>query len=470
MKFLDFRNSYWSFLACLVTVLFAVQSSNAQQGTRKPLLQDIKVASADPVPTPTPGVKKTGSSSAINAPVVSKGMRRSIPALSDVAIPGYSGVLIESLDGRTVIDSYSSSTFNPASNVKVATAYAVLKTFGVNYRFRTDIWTDGQIDRKTGTLDGNLYVSGRDPMFNLEHGVNLAYELNKLGINNISGDLIVTDNFAMNYSGSSQRSARLLNKTMNAVSRSRGAAKSWQKFVVNSRMYTGGSTLASVTTSGGTYVEGLPTNARLLFSHESAPLREIVKVTMSFSNNFLSERLGEMLGGAYGVARIVQMDARVPPGHFTLQTCSGLGINRVTPKAQLRLLRTFKTFLQRNRMSFSDVMPVAGLDAGTLRGRYNTTFNLGSVVGKTGTLGRTDGGVSTLSGQIKTRTGTYLFVIFNQKGNVRRFRSFQNSFVPMVQGLLGGAARHNYVPVAMEKRLAKTKIVYPYGRRKRVED
>jgi D-alanyl-D-alanine carboxypeptidase/D-alanyl-D-alanine-endopeptidase (penicillin-binding protein 4) len=413
MKFFDLHKGLWRNLAWVAMIFMTFQVSFAQSTAKKPLFQNITITNGkqSAKPTPTPGIKKTGSSSAINAPVVRTGMRTSIPALAELSIPGYSGVLVESLDGKTVLDSYSSSTFNPASNVKVATSYAVLRTFGVNYRFRTDIWTDGQIDPSTGTLNGNLYLSGRDPMFNLEHGVRLARELNRMGVNKVNGDLIVTDNFAMNYSASSKRSGYLLSATLNGGRRSKAATAAWKKYQANSGTYAGAGALPSVVMGGDVYVEALPTNARLLFSHESAPLREIVKVTMSYSNNFLSERLGDMLGGAYAVARIVQLDARVPPGHFTLQTCSGLGINRVTPKAQMQLLRTFRTFLQRNRMTFADVMPVAGLDAGTLRGRFNTEFNLGSVVGKTGTLGRTDGGVSTLSGQMTTRNGTYLFVI-----------------------------------------------------------
>ena len=59
--------------------------------------------------------------------------------------------------------------------------------------------TDGVIDKTTATLNGNLYISGRDPMFNFEHGVAIADALNKLGIRSVTGDLIVTDSFVMSY-------------------------------------------------------------------------------------------------------------------------------------------------------------------------------------------------------------------------------------------------------------------------------
>jgi D-alanyl-D-alanine carboxypeptidase/D-alanyl-D-alanine-endopeptidase (penicillin-binding protein 4) len=466
-------------LVVTVFLLSTTFSTVAQTKTRKPLFQNITIQNGKdkyqtpPRPTPTPLVKRTSSSAPTSATTSAATINRrtSIPALAEVSIPGYSGVLIESENGSVVMESYSNHAFNPASNVKVATSFAVLKTFGPNFRFSTKVWTDGVIDRASNTLIGNLYVSGRDPIFNYEHAVTISNELNRLGIRKVDGDIIVTDNFVMNYSGSSQRSGNSLLQTLNGATRNNTAKNAWQKFLNNNAgKYRQVSPIPSVFITGDLYVEGLPSNVRLLFSHESAPLREIVKATMSYSNNFLSERLGDMLGGAYAVARIVQMNARVAPHEFSLQTCSGLGINRVTPQAQMKLLRTFRKFLKKHRMTFADVMPVAGLDEGTLRNRFKTGLNLGSVVGKTGTLRRTDRGVSTLSGEITTRRGRFLFVIFNQRGNVTRFRSFQNFFVPLVQNQLGGAIPMGYTPITMEKRLSKSRIQYPRGSRVRVED
>ncbi len=430
----------------------------------KPLLQQIvvqtdKTKSSQPTnnaesqPSSTPLVTKTGSS----MPVAVR--KTSFPVLADVDIPGYSGVLVESMEGNVVLDSYSNYAFNPASNVKVATAYAVLKTFGPDFRFKTDIWTDGQIDSATGTLNGNLYVSGKDPMFNFEHGVAVANELNRLGIRSISGDLIVTDNFAMSYNMQPQSSGNSLLAAMNSARRSTAATRAWQNYLVSSKKSA--ITVPSVEMSGRVYVQALPTNARLLFSHESAPIREIIKVTLCYSNNFLAERLGDMLGGAFAVARIVQLNAQIPPEEFYIQTASGLGTNRVTPRAMMRLLRTLRNELAKNKMTFADIMPVAGIDKGTLERRFDTDFARGSVVGKTGTLGSTDGGVSALSGEIQTKNGKLLFVIFNQRGSVARFRAFQNSLVSLIQGQLGGAVPMAYNEIPLDVRLANTRITYP---------
>src|SRR5262249_14680746 len=46
------------------------------------------------------------------------------------------GLLIESLDGRTVYAELNSNVgFNPASVIKVATSFAALSKFGPDYRF-----------------------------------------------------------------------------------------------------------------------------------------------------------------------------------------------------------------------------------------------------------------------------------------------------------------------------------------------
>jgi D-alanyl-D-alanine carboxypeptidase/D-alanyl-D-alanine-endopeptidase (penicillin-binding protein 4) len=190
-------------------------------------------------------------------------------------------------------------------------------------------------------------------------------------------------------------------------------------------------------------------------------MREILKVTLCYSNNFLSERLGDMLGGPYAVARIVQQGGQIAPEEFYIQTASGLGINRVTPRAMMKLLRALRSDLAKNKMSFSDIMPVAGIDKGTLEGRFDTDFARGSVVGKTGTLGQTDGGVSSLAGEIQTRNGKLLFVIFNQRGGVNRFRAFQNSLVSLIQGQMGGATPMGYNEISLDVRLATTRITYP---------
>src|SRR6185436_15574997 len=118
---------------------------------------------------------------------------------------GLQGVLVETLSGKVVASQFEEQQFNPASAVKLATALVALRTLGPQHRFATGVWTDGVLDKNTGVLTGNLYISGRDPSFHYEHGVLLARELNKLGIKQVTGDLIVAPGFTMNFSGSAKR-------------------------------------------------------------------------------------------------------------------------------------------------------------------------------------------------------------------------------------------------------------------------
>jgi D-alanyl-D-alanine carboxypeptidase/D-alanyl-D-alanine-endopeptidase (penicillin-binding protein 4) len=457
------KKTNWLFIAVVAlfggNVIFGQGTDSGNGGPQlpaRPLLQDIKIA---PTVGATPDtdeslIKKTASSQ----PMVVRANSFD-PVLADVPIPGYTGILVETLDGKPVVESSSNAAFNPASNVKIATAYAVLKTFGPDYRFPTNVWTDGTIDRSTATLTGNIYVSGRDPIFGYEHAVAIANALNRLGIRNVTGDLIVTDNFAMNYSNSVGHSSDALFATLDSSKRSPAATRVWLNYLANSGHMSEVSGIPGVTFTGHVFVQPIPSSLKLLFSHESAPMREIIKATLCYSNNFLAERLGDMLGGPYAVARVVQLNAGVAPTDFSLQTSSGLGINRVTPVSMMKLLRSLRSELARYRMTFADIMPVAGVDKGTLEYRFDTDFSKGSVVGKTGTLGNTDGGVSSLAGEISTRNGRLLFIVFNQHGSVARFRAFQNSYISLIQGQFGGAVPVNYNPVSIDVRLAGSRIV-----------
>ncbi|HEX8685420.1 MAG TPA: D-alanyl-D-alanine carboxypeptidase, partial [Pyrinomonadaceae bacterium] len=84
------------------------------------------------------------------------------------------GVLVEKLSGGVVREQAADQQYNPASAVKLVTALAALKTFGARHRFATTIWITGNFDKATGTVNGDLIVSGRDPSFHDEHAVAVA--------------------------------------------------------------------------------------------------------------------------------------------------------------------------------------------------------------------------------------------------------------------------------------------------------
>ena len=123
----------------------------------------------------------------------------------------------------------------------------------------------------------------------------------------------------------------------------------------------------------------------------------------------------------------------------------------------MKILRALRDELAKHQLSLSDILPVAGVDPGTLEERYTDPQERGSVIAKTGTLVQTDGGASSLVGQMKTKSGrVVLFVIMNQRGNVIRFRRNQDTIVAAIQNSLGGPAAFDYQPVKLALRLANS--------------
>jgi hypothetical protein len=105
------------------------------------------------------------------------------------------------------------------------------------------------------------------------------------------------------------------------------------------------------------------------------------------------------------------------------------------------MLRGLNATLGEQGLTPSAVMPVAGIDEGTLDDRLRDAGVRGAVVGKTGTLNS----VSALAGYIYTRSeGVVLFAIMNRGGSPASFRPLQDLLVREVLDACGGAAAPGY--------------------------
>ena len=372
-------------------------------------------------------------------------------------IYGLQGVLIETLDGKIVSAQAADQPFNPASSIKLATALVAIQTFGAQHRFATGLWTDGSFDKANGKLLGNLYVTGRDPSFHYEHAVMVARQLNSLGIRTVTGDLVIAPGFTMNFNSSARRSGEILYDTLDATLRAAEATRSWTYERTTLGDHSSLQTVPSVTVMGAVRVGSVMAAARLLLTHNSSKLTDVLKVLLCYSNNFMAERIGDSLGGTQSVRHHLIKTLAIPPSEIQLASLSGLGINRVTPRAMMRIFRELRRELQKNKLSPAEIMPVAGVDPGTLEDRFTGPPWQGSVIAKTGTLIRTDGGASSLVGQMRTATReTLLFVIMNQRGSVLRFRENQDYLIMQVQNSRGGPKAFEYRPLALTMKLANT--------------
>lgn len=373
---------------------------------------------------------------------------------------GLQGVLVETIDGKIVSSQNENEQFNPASTLKLATALVALKTFGPDHRFATAVWTDGQLDKTTGVINGNLYISGRDPSFHYEHAILLARELNSLGIKQVTGDLFVAPGFTMNFSASSTRSGEELYDTLDSTLRRPAAVQAWtyERTLLNDRSSL--ENVPSVAVMGGVGVGPVAPAAKPLLTQKSSRLVDILKVLLCYSNNFMADRIGDALGGPESVRQQLITQLKLVPEDLKIATLSGLGVNRISPRVMMKVYRALLAELKKHHLIPSAILPVAGIDPGTLEDRFTGPAWRGSVIAKTGTLLRTDGGASSLVGQMRAANGeTLLFVIMNQRGNVSRFRENQDYLVMLVQNTRGGPKAFDYKPSLLTMQLSQTESI-----------
>nr|WP_273852747.1 D-alanyl-D-alanine carboxypeptidase/D-alanyl-D-alanine-endopeptidase [Pseudalkalibacillus spartinae] len=91
--------------------------------------------------------------------------------------------------GEMLFNHFGNTRLTPASNMKLITAGAALNTLGPDYRFTTEVCTDGKLN--SGDLIGNLYLRGKgDPTLLAKDLEDFALKLQSLGMKRIQGNLV----------------------------------------------------------------------------------------------------------------------------------------------------------------------------------------------------------------------------------------------------------------------------------------
>ncbi|MEO3755949.1 D-alanyl-D-alanine carboxypeptidase/D-alanyl-D-alanine-endopeptidase [Streptomyces sp. B6B3] len=114
--------------------------------------------------------------------------------LADPRLDGaHAGVVVlDAATGETLYDHEGADRLTPASNAKLLTSAAAVDTLGADYRYVTDLATDGTVTG--GTLAGDLYLRGSgDPTMLAEDYDALAADLAAAGVTEVSGDLVADD-------------------------------------------------------------------------------------------------------------------------------------------------------------------------------------------------------------------------------------------------------------------------------------
>ena len=337
--------------------------------------------------------------------------------LQNITALGFSsdtqGLWIQS-DWAYLGQNQSNIPLSAASLTKIATSIAALETWETDHRFETLIYTLGSL--KDGVLTGDLVIQGSgDPLFVWEEAITLGNQLNKLGIRQVIGNLIIIDNFSMNFKSDPQTSGELLKVGLDKSRWRRILEQEYQSFPPNTPR-------PQVAIAGKVQVQSnLPEGSQLLIRHQSLSLAELLKQMNLYSNNAMAESLAQSVGGAMIVAQKAAKAANVPLEEIQLINGSGLGVeNRISPQASVAMLIGIQKKLKGNPINVTDIFPMAGRDTtGTVKWR-----NLpDGVAVKTGTLAQ----VSALAGVIPTKErGQVWFSIINHGYNIERFRVEQD--------------------------------------------
>jgi serine-type D-Ala-D-Ala carboxypeptidase/endopeptidase (penicillin-binding protein 4) len=358
---------------------------------------------------------------------------------------GYSmyhqGIIFETLDGRPLLTYNAECAFNPASVVKIATSATLIERLGPEYRFPTAFFTNGTLDRDTGILDGDLIVVGSgDPAFLTENAFLVARELRDRGILEVSGDLVVKGRFFVNYSASPVASGNALQTFLDESRWTKGVASAYGRYRVQNREV---SPFASVRIAGEVVATPDTSLAGLspLFTHRSPPLIKVLKQLNNYSNNWTAHVLGTAIGGTNAVEYTLGSSFGIASSDVRLQTTSGLGWNAMRPVDIAGLLRKLVPRLKKRGLGPTDLLPVAGIDPGTLDDRFQDPASQRSIVAKTGTLRS----VSALAGFMYTRKyGVVVFAILDERGAPARYRGLQDLLVREMLEACGGSRPINY--------------------------
>lgn len=366
----------------------------------------------------------------LTAPGTAPGVSSLATLLPSLAGEGQ-GLFVEAEDGTVLAAQAASHPVHPASVTKVATTLALLEHFGPEHRFETRLLVRGE--PTDGVVTGDLIVEGGgDPFFVSEHAGAIARRLRATGIRTVAGSLLVRGPFVFNWKPDPT------GDRLRAVLTGQIPEDPWTD--------TAGPRVAAVPPEVALRVVGTPgapdapePPERLLATHRSPPLLLILKALNGYSNNvfrFLSTGVG-------GPAAVEALARAVLPAEMRdevrIDDAAGGGTtNRLSPRAAVAVLRALEYALRARDLDLPDVLPVSGVDPGTLRERFAGPGERGTVVGKTGTYGEV--GASGLVGAVRTRRyGRVRFAVLNAGVPVAEARARQDAVVRALVAHAGGA-------------------------------
>ena len=419
----------------------------------------VTVAYADvaPQPFPTPA----GPSAKTTAP---SGLDQGAPKPSRAALSGYvqavasdaaltggsvTASVIDVATGEELLDQSATTGVTPASTNKVLTAWAALSSMGPGHTLQTKAVLDGQTVTLVGGGDVLLADDAGDPTATAGHaGLGdlaraTAEQLKAQGTTSVSlrlDDTLFTGaQWNDGWEAGNEQYVAKVQPIMVDVSATQNQGYPADPAMEAAQGFARHLSEAGITVDGDASRAAAPGGAKELASVSSAPLSDILALSLKTSDNTMTEVEGRLValqaketadfaGASKAVAAQLRKDGFDTSG-LTLLDSSGLAKgNKVPAKllAQILAKSAGDDGGSAGRTLVAD-LPVGALD-GTLGNRLHDTAAAGTVRAKTGSLEQT----SSLAGVVTTADGRLL-----------AFAILANGF-PANGGSAAGAAIDNH--------------------------
>ena len=343
------------------------------------------------------------------------------------------GVFVTAEDGTVLAAEAAERAVHPASVTKIATSLALLERLGPEHRFSTRLLAAGPVER--GTLRGDLVVEGSGDPFLVDEGAALILRrLHALGVRRVDGRLAVRGPLVFDW----QRdpTGQALRRALTGTIANGPAAADWPRLGEVALAFGGGSSTPQDASA-------------LLVDYRSPPLLAIVKALNGYSNNVF-HFASDAIGGPRAVERAAQeaVPASMREEILITNAAGGGTENRISPRATVAVIGALRRELARYGRDLTAVLPVSGIDPGTLRERLlGAPAGRGIVVGKTGTYGSE--GASALAGVLRsTRYGLVTFAVLNRGVPVPEARRRQDAFVGRLAAAVGATPWDYATPAA----------------------
>lgn len=332
-----------------------------------------------------------------------------------------------------------------ASVSKLITSHWIIKSKGLDYRFRTIIYIN--------PLENDFYdlhfQGSRDPYFGAEKIHYMISELNKRGIKKIR-NMTFDENFKFFWFADDTDG-----KIMKPIAVGFYVNSEPSKDVVLSQLkaYSNltsgyGETLAKAKKLKLSMIENpeflvqnidflsnsefLQTQKTQVFSIASRDIRTVLKEMNRNSNNHAANQIFEHLGSAKAYSQFIKNTLNLTSNEILMRNGSGDRVdtaqggryNESTCSATLKIIIDLHTELQKNKSNLGQVATIIGTNSGNATSLYSNSKTNYSVVAKTGTVNPS----IALGGYASTQKGLiYFMYIVNPEGNDSEARSIIKS-------------------------------------------